>query len=252
MTNAQSKHINSLPQYEDFIDSLVAYIDILGFDHRVKNIRNSVDFFEIGKLLFACKVNADAFNQDEGIFKNFKITAISDSIIITVPFTDPICTVGMLTLLHKFQYELLATEFQTIIRGYINRGPVYHANGLLFGAGYSNAYHGEQSIGAYPRIVCSPHIVRDARKAIDAHPNADKMTTAFDFLREDKDGYYYVDYLKPIGGQLVLSKDQLSTERNGIEKLIASNIEEHNMNDKVRAKYKWLETYFHQTSSYYS
>jgi len=40
----------NFPKYEDFADCMVAFIDILGFDSRVRNIKSREDFFEIGKL----------------------------------------------------------------------------------------------------------------------------------------------------------------------------------------------------------
>ena len=40
------------PSHEDFKDSLVGFIDLLGFDQHVRAIQNSADFFEVGKLLY--------------------------------------------------------------------------------------------------------------------------------------------------------------------------------------------------------
>lgn len=244
--------MDNLPKHEDFKDSLVAFIDILGFDQRVKAITSQEDFFEIGKLLYAARATADNLSSAEGILQNFKITAISDSIIVTVPFTDSICTVGLLHILHNMQYELLATEFKTMIRGYINRGPVYYKDGLVFGSGYSDAYGGERLIGGAPRIVLSPSVVKDAKRVINQYGGKKKMVTALDFLMEDKsDGFYFIDFLKPIGSQSVLSRDQVLAERASIRNFIESCISKYELNYKVLAKYKWLKNYFEITSKYF-
>jgi hypothetical protein len=241
------------PSYEDFEDSLVGFIDLLGFDQRVRAVKSSTDFFEVGKLLYTIKVTADNLNYSGDILKNFKFTAISDSLIVSVPFKDPICTVGLLHLLHNIQYELVATSFQTLVRGYINRGPIYHKDGLLFGAGYSGAYKGEGMIGNAPRIVLSPDVVKDAKRVIGNYSGKKKMITALDFLQEDKsDGFYFIDYLKPVGNQLVLPKQQLMEERNQIKEFIKDNLSKFSTDYQVLPKYKWLENYFNISSLYFT
>lgn len=243
----------NFPKHVDFVDSLVGFIDLLGFDHRVRAIQNSSEFFEIGKLLYTIKVTADNLNNPNDILKDFKFTAISDSLIVSVPFKDPICTVGLLHLLHNIQYELIATSFQTVVRGYINRGPIYHKDGLLFGAGYSGAYKGEGMIGNAPRIVLSPDVVKDAKRVITSYSGKKKMITALDFLKEDKyDGFYFIDYLKPIGNQSFLPKEQLMKERTIIKKFIEKKLSEFDSNYNVLPKYKWLENYFHSSAVYFS
>ena len=198
-------------------------------------------------------MTADNLSNSGEILKGFKFTAISDSLIVSVPFKDPICTVGLLHLLHNIQYELLATSFQTLVRGYINRGPIYHKDGLLFGSGYSDAYKGEGIIGNAPRIVLSPDVVKDAKRVIGNYSGKKKMISALDFLREDKsDGFYFIDYLKPIGSQSALPKKQLIEERNLIIGFIKKNLSQFSGDYKVLPKYKWLENYFNISSTYFS
>ncbi len=115
-----------IPKYEDYTDCMVAFIDILGFDSRVRSIKSKEDFFEVGKLLFALKETEKSFNKNADFFKNLTITAISDSIILTMPYHDPICAMAIITVIQKFQYDLIATSFATLLRGYLTRGHVYH------------------------------------------------------------------------------------------------------------------------------
>lgn len=240
---------DELPQYEKYQDSLVAFIDILGFDKKVKAIRNETDFANVSILLQAAKTTADNFNNDENVFKRFKFTAISDSIIVSVPFSDPVCTVGLLTILHKIQYELLATSFKTLVRGYINRGPVYHADGLLFGSGYSDAYGGEKLIGNAPRIVLSPSIVEVGKRVVSQYSGKEEMVSFFELIKEDPDGFYFIDYLKPVGSPRALPKEQINQERESIKNFIHSSLEEFKDDYRVLPKYKWLNNYFKQMES---
>ncbi len=241
-----------LPTYEDFEDSLVGFIDLLGFDKRVRGVQKRTDFFEVGKLLYTIKVTADNFTRSGGILNGFKFTAISDSLIVSVPFKDPICTYGMLHILHHLQYELVATSFQTLVRGYIDRGPIYHKDGLLFGAGYSDAYRGEGMIGSAPRIVLSPDVVKDAKRVIRNYSGDQKMDSALDFLQEDKsDGFSFIDYLKPVGSQSVFPKKQMMEDRDLIEGFIRDSLSKFDSDYSILPKYKWLENYFNHSSVYF-
>lgn len=244
--------MNNLPKYDDFRDSLVAFIDILGFDKSVRNISNREEFFEIGKLLYATLETTNELSKAGDILEEYKFTAISDSIIVTVPFDNPTCTTGMLQILHNIQYEMLGTSFKTLVRGYITRGPVYHKNGLLFGAGYSDAYKGEGMIGGAPRIVLDPKIVTDAKRVIESAPSTVGLVTTLDYLTEDKsDGFHFIDYLKPTGGQGTLPHSQLIEERMLIKDFINESLLNFENQCKVRAKYKWLENYFGDTAKYF-
>lgn len=245
--------MNNLPDYGDYKDSLVAFIDILGFDKWARGISNREEFIEVGNLLYAMQETAEAFSNAGDILEEYKFTAISDSIIVTVPFANKICTTGMLHILHKIQYDLLSTNFKTLVRGYITRGPVYHKNGLIFGAGYSDAYKGEGLIGGAPRIVLDPLIVKDAKRVIASNTNKENLVTTLDYLVEDSsDGFYFVDYLNPIGSQSYLPKDQLGSERASIKKFIVDSVSGFEDDCRVRAKYKWLENYFQRTEKYFS
>ena len=43
------------PNYVDYIDCMIAFVDILGFDGEAMNIRSCEDFSRIGELLFSLK-----------------------------------------------------------------------------------------------------------------------------------------------------------------------------------------------------
>lgn len=158
----------------------------------------------------------------------------------------------MLQILHIIQYEMLATQFKTLVRGYITRGSVYHKHGLIFGPGYSDAFKGESLIGGAPRIVLDPMIVKDAKRVIESIENRRKLVTALDFLVEDpSDGFYFIDYLNPFGTSGSLSIDQLRQERESIKDFINNSLSKFEYDYKIKAKYKWLENYFNNTEKYY-
>lgn len=247
-----NKQEDNFPKYEDFIDCMVGFVDILGFDSRVRNIQSHEDFFEIAKLLFTIKGSANIFNENKGLLKTLRITAISDSIIVTMPYHDPVCRIALIKILHQFQYVLLATDFKTLLRGYITRGTVYHRYNFIFGKGYSDAYIKEKEIGHAPRIVIDPSLVEDARKKISNYKPRQKEDHIFKYITEDScDGYFFIDYLKPVGGGANLSKEQLHSERSEIKTFLESNLYNYRDNEKIFRKYKWLENYFSLSSNYF-
>lgn len=241
------------PKYENYKDSHVAFIDILGFGQRVNNINSQESFHEVSKLLYATRHTSNEYNNAKGILKDFMFTAISDSIIVSAPYTDPICTVGLIHVLHEIQYELLVSGFKTMVRGYLDRGHIHNKDGFLFGKGYINAYLGEQQIGGAPRIVISPDIIKDAEEAIGGRKSKEGKVTIFDFIKEDPaDGYCFIDFLKPVGFLSNKNHDELMQDRREINRIITSSLVGYKTEQRVRAKYKWLEAYFYETERYFA
>ncbi|MCX5822280.1 MAG: hypothetical protein NTY86_01920 [Deltaproteobacteria bacterium] len=241
-----------IPKYKEYTDCMVAFIDILGFDSRVKNINSEEDFFEIGKLLYALTETERGYNADKTIFKNLTVTAISDSIIITMPYHDPNCAMAITIVLKKFQYDLISTSFATLLRGYLTRRHVYHKDRIIFGKGYSEAYRKEREIGHAPRIVFDPRIIDDGRQKVLNYKGKVKVDHVFNYLMRDaSDGYYFIDYLKPIGLQTAESRAQLIEERSTIKVFIENCLNLYKDNEKIIRKYEWLNNYISLTEHYF-
>ncbi|MBT6230900.1 MAG: hypothetical protein HOI47_30025 [Candidatus Scalindua sp.] len=240
------------PKCKNFHYSHVAFIDILGFDQKVKDIDNQKKFHEIAKLLYAARHAAETYNKKEGVLIDFRFTAISDSIIVSAPYKDYTCTLGLIHILQEVQYNFLASGFKTLIRGYLDRGKIYNRDGFLFGEGYNNAYKGEQQIGGSPRIVVSSEIIQDAEATLGRKTTREGYKSIFDFVKEDPcDGLYFIDYLKPIGYLASKERSKLLEDRHEIKRIITSNLIGYTTNQKIRSKYKWLETYFDHSEVYY-
>jgi len=241
----------NIPKYEEYIDCMVAFIDILGFDSRVRNIKSREDFFKVGKLLFALKETAKSFNKDKYLFERLTMTTISDSIIVTMPYHDPICAMAIITLILKFQYDLISTSYETLLRGYLTRGLVYHKDEIIFGKGYSEAYRKEREIGHAPRIIIDPKIIEDGKIKVSKHKGKEEVDHIFNYLIKDVcDGYYFIDYLKPVGLQAGVSREQLIVERKVIKYFIENSLKFYRDDEKITRKYKWLNNYFLLTENY--
>ena len=242
----------NFPKYEEYTDCMVAFIDILGFDSRVRSIKSREDFFEVGKLLFALKETEKSFNKDKHFFESLTMTAISDSVIVTMPYHDPICAMAIIPVIQKIQYDLIATSFETLLRGYLTRGNVYHKDQIFFGKGYSEAYRKEREIGHAPRIVIDPKIIEDGREKVLNYKGTEKVDHIFNYIIQDTcDGYYFIDYLKPIGLQVGVSIEQLITERNKVKIFTENSLKLYRSDEKINRKYKWLNNYFSLTEHYF-
>lgn len=242
-----------VPKYGDYVDSLVAFVDILGFDSKVRAINSSDDFLTVAALLAALKATADSFDEKNSSLKGFAVTSISDSVIVTIPYSSPICTVGMLLLIQKIQYDLIATNFKTLMRGYICRGPVYHKNQIVFGKGYSDAYRKEQTIGHAPRVVVDPQIISIGKKVVESYKgDVDKVDHIFNHLfRDASDGYYFVDYLRPISPLLGSFNTEQAAERKLIKTFVNDSLIRYKTDQEIVRKYEWLSNYISLTEHYF-
>lgn len=250
----ESSAVNiNVPKHEDYVDSLVAFVDILGFDSKVRAINSKDDFLRVAALLAALKATADSFDGQDPFFKDFTITAISDSVIITIPFSSPICTIAILLLIQKVQYDLMATKFKTLMRGYICRGHVYHKNQIIFGKGYSDAYKKEQAIGHAPRVVVDPQIITAGKKVVENYKgDKEKVDHIFNhLLRDASDGYYFVDYLKPLETQLGKVNKEYIEERDGVKTFVKDAIIRYQDDEGIVRKYEWLSNYISLTEHYF-
>jgi len=234
-----------LPAYEEYRDSLVAFVDVLGFDKDARNIQSQDDYVRVAGLLFAFKETATRYNQDQSLLRQFEMTTMSDSIVVSMPYNDPACAMSLIIMLHGTQYDLLATAHRRLLRGFLTRGRLYHRDGIVFGEGYSRAYEYQEKVGHAPRIVLDPVVVQDAEEKVQAYRGTQKMAHVFNYLRQDpSDGLYFIDYLRPLKNRPQSYYDRTIEEHGDIDRFIDENIAKYRGDLKIRRKYEWLRWYF--------
>ncbi|MBU1053645.1 MAG: hypothetical protein KKC46_07430 [Proteobacteria bacterium] len=241
--------IFKLPQFIDFKESFVAFIDILGFKKKVESIKTQDDFDKIATLMLAIKESSIRFNQENDLFSGTEIIAVSDSLIITIPYTDIAACFKTIELMRYFQYHLLVKNFKTILRGYLHKGLVYNKDGMIFGPGYITAYEQERKIGGAPRIVVSPEIIKLADNAVKRDKS--NKISIFDRLRKDTDEQYYVDYLLPYGDAVESGypKSDQFKDLSSVPSYIDYNIKKFQEEPNIQKKYIWLKEYFECTKN---
>lgn len=236
------------PQFRDFQECHLAFVDILGFDKRAKAINSELDFNKIADLLYVLREEAERFTEMKQI--DYTITSISDAIIISIPFRSRFSCWALFMYLHYLQYHLLF-GFKELVRGYVTRGRVYHKNGYIFGSAYSDAFCKETKLRGPPRIVVDPQIVEHAKKAATMH-TAKGFSTVFEFLVSDSSNNYYIDYFKPVGTLTTAPKEKLIEERRQIRSFVEEKLIEYNNSPDIREKYLWLKEYYDSSEKYYS
>lgn len=239
------------PKYADYKDSYIAFIDLLGFSRKVKAIRSESEFLHITQLLSAIKHTADTLRDSDPMFRNLELLAVSDSIIVTAPYTSEYPIFKIVALILKLQSDLIGTDFRTLSRGYLTRGLVYHKDGIVFGPAYITAYTKEKIIGHAPRVVVDLGIVAEMKRAELNTPSMEGLDTVFNYLREDtSDGCYFIDYFKPVSLIAGVSKENLVQERAGIKQFVEDAIISNSNDDALLRKYMWMKNYLSVTENY--
>lgn len=229
------------PQYFEYRDSLVIFADLLGFSRQVEQITDTESFQRVADVLTLLHSQTQLWEELDGILDEFRAMTISDSVVITMPWQSEVAATALIAAIHGFQYGLLLNMKQ-LLRGYMSRGRVYVGQGLLFGDGFTRAYRGEQSLKGPPRIVLDPDLVQCALSRGAASPPLGE-SSAFDYLRMDDDGHWFIDYLKPVGLHAQYSPEQVRANREAIRRAIREGIEAWESEENTLEKYRWLGKY---------
>lgn len=240
-----SDDFTDLPQYDEYRESFVAFLDLLGFTDEIREIKSEEQFQRAAYTLYAFSKESERLSTAPPPLSELQITAVSDSIIATMPVTGQAGLPGLLSVLHEFQYTLVA-KYQRPLRGYLAKGPVLHRPGILLGGGYLDAYDGE-SKGGPPRIALSEKLAQYCADAVANVPEPSKYTSAFDYLRQDTDGAYFVDYLRPLAVAANQAPEESVADRARVRALITQRLVDFKDDPSIRSKYEWLDDYYEQT-----
>ena len=229
------------PTLENYESRLVAFVDLLGFERLVDEVDKGVDSFDrLSELLgFMKQVETDVRQRKthfKEIMKSLEVTAISDSLIISVQFDpeQPQTILGFLYYLKSLQLRFVG-EYKTLVRGYVCAGKMYHRDNVVFGVPYMKAHKSERNVN-WPKIAIDPELEATIQQA----ESDTKYTDEKELTCRDEDVWWFVNCLQdpnlPVGNTFPYSYllpqitewlwERLRTER-----------------DRVLEKYRWLEGY---------
>lgn len=169
--------MKNIPKYDDRI---VAFLDILGFEHLVNTLNENPELHSrIYAALSRLKQSRDISLQKNTSLSDLEVNIFSDSIVVsTEPNFDSFF--GVIWCCGWLQAQLLFMG--VLIRGGISIGPTIHEKDLIYGKGLIKSYEIEKKASIYPRIVVDPELF-----------NHVKCENKNIFLAEDTDGLWFID-----------------------------------------------------------
>jgi len=235
------------PLYEERI---VSFIDVLGF---AKEVEDSDD-----QSLPALYEKISRFRQ---AFRDDDVETGEDSDLLVLFFSD-----SMLRA-HRIEHSPLFSELIEIVHGiskivfegHLVRGAMTHGRffydagkNILISPAFIDGYRTEQTQAVVPRVIVNPSTLREFKKRQDwwkdTHDYEHEAEFIYKLLRLDRDGYYFVDYLKAICNELDHPQYEYPDFLRRHQKVIVDGLES-SISIDVRKKLIWLGHYHNAVRS---
>lgn len=258
--------MDRLSEPSDYVDSYVAFLDMLGFKEQCGKKKLSCAeikaiFDDIELLRLKCDDGFLRIVIPEGIRKQTTFTVMSDSIVISTPSNDD----GLLFILYLccfIQTSLLCHGI--LLRGGIAKGEFFKCGNRMFGPAFIEAYNIESSLATYPRVVISDGIIDYLKtqglfKKLSVHDYVARYKGGEDpigenirqirilVVKSDEDSLCFVDYFNLI---VILGLKNDSVTKDKIAKVIQKGLA--HQSDRVKLKYQWIDAYYHRSIQKYS
>lgn len=218
------------PKKVKYVQSIVSYLDILGFRELVRTRKPG----EISRLL---RILSESV-KPETVFKSEKIksTKFSDTVIRTVPATP-----------QNFAFELrsiLGAQVALIpegipIRGAITIGEVVQSWRIVYGPGVIRAYDLERVKGSPPRIIVDQKALDFFGPAIETGGLSSKVSC----LLRKEGAISYINYLGACEREFNVPDQEYSIFLGLHRDLIRKGLAKYEANSAVLSKYQWLRDY---------
>lgn len=216
---------------KSFDQYIIAYIDFLGIKERMKK-ENSYDSLHFLKALLAGAKKKASFIQKINAIDDFSIKVFSDNIVIAQKLQAGIVNdqiISILNLVSLLQFEAFF-QFDFPLRGGITIGELFIDDSVVWGTGLIEAYQIESRLANYPRVIVS-------QKVIDEYEGCqEKSINLFAMIKQDMDGYWFVDYLMAAPNIQLIPQISASLAHR-------ASLHAHE-NDRVKQKINWIISYF--------
>lgn len=231
--NEIEEFIEKLDRIQDksFGNYIIAYVDFLGMTSRMKQ-KNSFDSLQILKFILVKAKKRAAFIASINTINDFNIKVFSDNVVIAQrikkeTLSDQI--IGVINLVSLIQFEAFF-QFDYPLRGGITIGELFIDESIVWGTGLIEAYHIENNIANYPRVIVTSQIINQYEKC------EEKSINLFALIKEDIDGLWFVDYLMAAPNILLIPEISAS---------LADKAAQHaNEDERIKQKINWIINYF--------
>ena len=242
-------------------DSIVVFLDLLGFSNTVKNskedsIKNIFDlvfyikawntsngenkFIEKKDFIYEDFLN-DKVVDYKKIQKELQISFFSDSMVITFPYSNDELQIKLFLIIRALSYFISKIAMQNFfVRGGISIGKMFHEDNIYFGPAYLEAHRLESKVAIYPRVIFSENLKQKVKE--------------IPYTKESKDGLVHVDWIyfleKQEKSNIIARFSNLPSLQN-ITNIVNQNIMS-TKNIKVLTKYIWLRSQIENEKHIYS
>lgn len=234
--------------------SVVAFVDILGYKDIVEENKNSGTSNELLKKLHnTLQTSRKYVDPDQGDKKYMMddlsaMRAFTDNIVIGYPIRGRGDAESELVMIFNnlSYFQMIMTMNGFFVRGAIAVGELYMDDIAVFGVGFIEACEAEKSLARDPRII----LTNSAKKAVEKHLKyygAPSYSPQASYLLKDCDGQYFVNYLDTIINEpwLVLKKELLLHKKELLlhKSAIETNLKKYLSKPYVWSKYMWTANY---------
>ncbi|WP_049629165.1 hypothetical protein [Cellvibrio sp. pealriver] len=156
---------------QNYKERYIAFIDVLGFEKSILNIKNEPDSYEkivtaltnistireLTQIVRSERSDPNAV-KDREKREDLRIQAFSDCIVISTNCNS----IGLMavTAISALIYRILFT-YGFYARGAITKDLLTHSDNIVFGKGLVQAYSLEQKVAIYPRIILAQNVHSD-------------------------------------------------------------------------------------------
>jgi len=224
-------------------NSVVTYIDILGYQDQVKN---AVDAGRGKAILLDLRKAFDETyhhikDESEVSHPHWLVKGFTDNIVIGYPvFQDAEPEMGyMFSNLCTFQLMMIIHGF--FIRGGMAIGDLYMDDEIVFGEGLIEAFEAEQNLARDPRIVLSESAIKYLKYHLKTYVRVE-VSPQYDHLLKDCDGQIFINYLGLITefeAEYTVGFDEFKKHKEIIE----SRLKEYVSKPAIWNKYLWIANY---------
>lgn len=228
-----------------YTESLVAYIDILGYkgmlldkDNIIRNIQ------EVSQAMKCVRksLEEEYYNENRKKLSYFIIRTFSDNILISCPIhyleDGELETWVILRAISKLQCYL--AKYNIFVRGVLNYMKIYIDGNIIFGKDLISMLEIEKKKVIYPRVILSESMTELINKQLESY-GFEEYPHKYNLV-EDRDGLYFVNYLiESLSQETLIIEDVkiLEEHKNNIEK----NKTKHLRNNTIYDKYNWIAKY---------
>jgi hypothetical protein len=225
-----------------YSERYVAFIDILGFSHIVReSVNHPWQAEQLVAILEGISGRATPLESDKLFGDDFRAQSFSDCIVLSERATN-IGLEHLLFAVSQLALDLLASGILT--RGAIAKGRLHHTAKIVFGPALVEAYRIESAIAVFPRILIDRDAHRDFKSMVEVGRKT-FIASGFEAeIRHDDDGPPFLDILSPFRDLSGSTPERLLVTAETCHRSIQTKLDDSIYDPSIYKKLRWLTVYW--------